>query len=76
MFIWKKLIKKINHFVGSLTNEEFEDFLEKGTIKSFDDYRIIKGNSQEKIGTRIYVVGKDEIEKEKVNIKSENRTID
>lgn len=63
-------------FVGSLTNEEFADFLEKGTIKSFDDYRIIKGNPQEKIGTRMYVVGKDEIKKEKVNIESENRSIE
>lgn len=54
-------------FVGILTNEEFSDFLEKGMIKSFDDYDLIKSNQQKKIGTRKYVVGQIEIKKEIVN---------
>lgn len=51
-------------FVGTLTNEEFLDFVNKGVIKSFDDY-YMNGRQYEKAGTkRMYVVGKYEIEKE------------
>ena len=50
-------------FVGVLTNEEFLDFVNNGTIKSFDDY-CIKGKEHENINRqRMYVVGKYEIEK-------------
>lgn len=51
-------------FVGTLTNEEFLDFVNNGVIKSFDDY-YMNGWQYEKAGTkRMYVVGKYEIEKE------------
>ena len=51
-------------FVGTLTNEEFLDFVNNGVIKSFDDY-YMNGRQYEKTGTkRKYVVGKYEIEKE------------
>lgn len=51
-------------FVGTLTNEEFFDFVNNGVIKSFDDY-YMNGRQYEKAGTkRMYVVGKYEIEKE------------
>jgi hypothetical protein len=51
-------------FVGTLTNEEFLDFVNNGVIKSFDDY-YMNGSQYEKAGTkRMYVVGKYEIEKE------------
>ena len=51
-------------FVGTLTNEEFLDFVNNGVIKSFDDY-YMNGRQYEKAGTkRMYVVGKYEIEKE------------
>lgn len=57
-------VKAYYPFVGSLTNEEFLDFISNETIKSFDDY-YINGNQREKIGTqRMYLVGKYEIEKE------------
>ena len=51
-------------FIGSLTNEEFLDFISNGVIKSFDNYHIkekekIKSNTQ-----RMYVVGKYEIIKD------------
>lgn len=51
-------------FVGTLTNEEFLDFVNNGVIKSLDDY-YMNGRQYEKAGTkRMYVVGKYEIEKE------------
>ena len=51
-------------FVGTLTNEEFLDFVQNGTIKSFDDYYMI-GTKPVKNGShRMYVVGAYEIAKE------------
>ena len=51
-------------FVGTLTNEEFLDFVNNGVIKSFDDY-YMNGRQYEKAGTkRMCVVGKYEIKKE------------
>lgn len=57
-------------FVGTLTNEEFFDFVNNGIVKSFDDY-YIDGKQQEKTGTqRMYILGEYEIEKENKNGKS------
>lgn len=57
-------------FVGTLTNEEFLDFVNAGTIKSFDEY-YMKGNQIEKTGTqRMYIVGEYEIAKENKSSKS------
>lgn len=53
-------------FVGTLTNEEFLDFVSNGTIKSFDDYHI-NGNQIAKTGNRrTYVIGQYEIKKENI----------
>ena len=63
-------VKAYYPFIGTLTNEEFFDFVNNGTIKSFDNY-YMNGKEQEKTGTeRMYVVGKYEIEKENKNGKS------
>ena len=51
-------------FVGVLTNDEFIDFVNNGTLKSFEDYYI---KMKEKVPTekeRTYVVGEYQIEKE------------
>lgn len=57
-------------FVGTLTNEEFLDFVNNGIVKSFDDY-YIKVKQYEKTGAkRMYIVGKYEIDKENKNGKS------
>ena len=51
-------------FIGSLTNEEFLNFINNGVVKSFDEY-YMKGKQKEKNGTqRMYIVGKYEIDKE------------
>ena len=57
-------------FVGILTNEEFLDFINNGTIKSFDDY-YMRGRQPEATGTeRMYIVGEYEINKENESGKS------
>ncbi len=54
-------------FVGSLTNEEFLDFINNGVIKSFDDY-FIADRQLEKTGKqRMYVVGEYEKKEENKN---------
>lgn len=54
-------------FVGTLTNEEFLDFVNSGVIKSFDDY-YMNGRQYEKTGTqRMYIVGEYEIKKDNKN---------
>ncbi len=51
-------------FVGVLTNEEFLDFVNNGTIKTFNNY-YKNGKNIVPTGTqRMYVVGKYEIDKE------------
>lgn len=51
-------------FVGTITNEEFLDFVNNGVIKSFDDY-YMNGRQCEKTGTqRMYIVGEYEIKKD------------
>ena len=57
-------------FVGTLTNEEFLDFVSNGTIKSFDEY-YMRGKQIEKTGAqRMYIVRKYEIAKENKSSKS------
>lgn len=50
-------------FIGILSNEEFLDFINNGTIKSFDDYYMNGREKQKKDSQRLYVVGKYEINK-------------
>ncbi|MBR2833985.1 MAG: hypothetical protein IKE75_06175 [Bacilli bacterium] len=57
-------------FVGTLTNEEFLEFVNNGMIKSFDDY-YMNGRQYVKTGThRMYIVGEYEIKKDNKNGKS------
>ena len=52
-------------FVGTMTNEDFQNFIQNGTIKSFDDYYMV-GTKPIKTGSqRMYVVGAYEIAKNK-----------
>ena len=54
-------------FVANLTEEEFQDFINNGTIRSFDDY-CRRNNQYEKTGSqRQYVVGKFSMEQEMKN---------
>ena len=63
-------VKAYYPFVGTLTNEEFLDFVSNGAIKSFDEY-YMKGKQIEKTGAqRMYVVGKYKIEKDNKSSKS------
>ena len=53
-------------FIGTLTNEEFVDFIQNGMIKFFDDYYLKDGKFEKNHSQRFYVVGKYEIEKEEI----------
>ena len=53
-------------FVGEMTNEEFENFVNNGTLKSFNNYEYINGNEKVILNQdRAYVVGSYEINKNK-----------
>lgn len=57
-------VKMYLPFIGSLSNEEFDDFIKNGVIKEFDDYSISSDKEQVFSGIkRQYVVGKFKIEK-------------
>lgn len=63
-------VKGYYPFIGTLTNEEFLDFVNNGKVKSFDDY-YIEGKQYKKTGTkRNYIIGKYEMDKEIINDKS------
>ena len=63
-------VKGYYPFIGTLTNEEFLDFVNNGKVKSFDDY-YIDGKQYKKTGTkRNYIIGKYEMDKEIINDKS------
>lgn len=51
-------------FVGSLSNEEFEEFVAGGTLKSFREYKYVDGKAVLSDGERSYIVGAYEIKKE------------
>ena len=53
-------------FIGNLTNEEFIDFIENGSIKSFDEYHIVNKEIISDDIKRKYVVNRFEIEKENI----------
>lgn len=60
-------VKNYYPFIGLLTNEEFSDFINNGTIKAFDDY-CMNGTVKEKTNEkRLYVIGSYEITKENEN---------
>ena len=52
-------------FVGTLSNEEFLEFTNNGTIKSFENYEFIEGKRTTTSGERLYVVGAFEIDKKR-----------
>lgn len=52
-------------FIGILSNEEFEDFINNGTLKSFTNYEYINGNQRVPLETkRSYIIGSFEITKD------------
>lgn len=53
-------------FVGLLSNEEFKEFINNGTIKSFSNYEYIDDKKVTTMGKRSYVVGVHEIDKKKI----------
>ena len=60
-------VKNFYPFIGDLSNEEFEDFVNKGILKSFDDYEYINGSHKRQINRqRLYIVGSFKIQKENV----------
>ena len=60
-------IKNFYPFIVTITNEEFEDFLNNGTIKNFPNYRYeIKNGKSIRVNEdedRLYVVGQYKIQK-------------
>ena len=59
-------VKAYYPFVGALTNEEFMEFINNGIVKSFDNYYMDGSKMIPSDGKRMYVVGKDQIEKENI----------
>lgn len=58
-------VKTFYPFVGEITNEEFNNFINQGCIKSFCDYKYVSGNQKVFINNqRKYVIGSFDIEKE------------
>ncbi|MBQ6992598.1 MAG: hypothetical protein IJN50_06830 [Clostridia bacterium] len=57
-------------FVGTLSDEEFLEFANNGTIKSFENYEFVEGK-RSTTGERLYVVGAYEIDKKKIKTGSE-----
>lgn len=51
-------------FVGSMSNEEFEKFVNTGKIKGFENYEIINNKRISTKGERLYIVGEFSINKE------------
>lgn len=64
------LVKAYYPFVGILSNEEFLEFTNNGTVKDFENYEFIEGKRISTKGERLYVVGAFEIDKK--NIKTSN----
>ena len=48
-----------------MTNEEFKDFINENTTKSFQEYYLINNQKQTLNSMRTYVIGQYEIIKEK-----------
>ena len=51
-------------FVGVLSNEEFLEFTNKGTVKNFENYEFIEGKRTTS-GERLYVAGAFKIDKKR-----------
>lgn len=58
-------VKAYYPFVGTLSNEEFLEFTNNGTIKNFENYEFIEGKRTTTSGERLYVVGAFEIDKKR-----------
>ena len=57
-------VKAYYPFVGTLTNEEFIEFINNGIVKSFDNYYMDGSKMIPFDGKRMYVVGSYQIDKE------------
>lgn len=53
-------------FVGCISNDEFNKFINNGTIKSFQDYEYVENKKVATISKRAYVVGIHKIDKKKI----------
>lgn len=53
-------------FVGKMSNEEFEEFVDKGILKTFDNYEYVNNNTERRAlnNQRLYIIGAYKIEKE------------
>lgn len=58
-------VKAYYPFVGTLSNDEFLEFTNNGTIKNFENYEFVEGKRTTTTGERLYVVGTFEIDKKK-----------
>ncbi len=57
-------VKAFYPFIGTLSNEEFEDFVNKGALKSFGNYEYRNAHQRNPMATkRFYMVGSFEIQK-------------
>lgn len=59
-------VKAYYPFVGILSNEEFSEFINNGTVKDFENYEFIEGKRISIKGERLYVVGAFEIDKKRI----------
>lgn len=64
-------VKAYYPFVGILSNEEFLEFTNNGTVKDFENYEFIEGKRISTKGERLYVVGSFEIDKKKIKTGNE-----
>lgn len=64
-------IKAFYPFIGEIANDEFEQFITNGTLKTFKNYEIINGNQKSPLNSqRTYVVGSFEIQKQQTDTSS------
>lgn len=65
-------IKSFYPFVGEMSNAEFNEFVTKGIVKSFDNYEYVNNQKKFLESKRSYIVGSFEFEKE--NVEGKKRT--
>lgn len=56
-------------FLGSLSNEDFEEFVNNGKVKSFNNYYMFKNKVVKLDDIRKYVVGDKKIEKDDIKLR-------
>lgn len=64
-------VKAFYPFVGTLSNEEFLEFINNRTVKNFENYEFIEGKRSSTESERLYVVGAFKIDKKKIKTGNE-----